>query len=235
MPVPAAGDSLDEGLPSTDHIESDCSADDASSDGGWSSDCDQGRDATDKNPTTFGPRLATLNVRGYQRKSTEVLTTALRHKVDVVALTETRSRAEGRVECEDYALWESGANRAEGKALRVHIGGQISVEPEAVTVGPHGAIPPEGRDPCRGCVRHPLQTRRRGPGRAQGRGAVAPRTLGAARRFQQRRATAPGVPGQTQNVGIHGLPHRVDVDVEGSGGHTHERFMIDFILPSSDM
>ena len=45
-----------------------------------------------------------------------------------------------------------------------------------------------------------------------------PRAPGVAGRVQQRRATAPGVPGHAQNVGIRGLPHRLDVDVEGSGG-----------------
>ena len=37
------------------------------------------------------------------------------------------------MEGEDYNLWESGANRAEEKALLVHTGGQILAEPEAVT------------------------------------------------------------------------------------------------------
>ena len=70
-------DSSDEGLPANDHSESDGSADDASFDGGWSSVSDQGRDATDEDRTTFALRVATLNVRGYQRKKTEVLATAL--------------------------------------------------------------------------------------------------------------------------------------------------------------
>ena len=65
MLVPADGNSSDEGLPANDYSESDGSADDASSDGGWSSDNNQGRDATDENPTTFALRVATLNVRGY--------------------------------------------------------------------------------------------------------------------------------------------------------------------------
>ena len=37
------------------------------------------------------------------------------------------------MEGEFYDLRESGANRAEGKAVLVHTGGQISAEPEAVT------------------------------------------------------------------------------------------------------
>ena len=37
------------------------------------------------------------------------------------------------MEGEDYDPWELGANTAEGKALLVHTGGQISAEPEAVT------------------------------------------------------------------------------------------------------
>ena len=133
VPVPADGDRSDEGLPADDHSESDGSAGDASSDGGWSSDSDQGREPMDEDPTTFALRVATLNVHGYQRKKTEVLATALRHKVHVPALTETRSQTQGRVEGEDYDLWESGANRAEGNALLVHTGGQISAEPEATT------------------------------------------------------------------------------------------------------
>ena len=120
-------------MPSDDHGESDSSAGDASSDGGWSSDSDQSHAASDEDPTTFALRVGTLNAHGYQRKKTEVLATALRHKVDVLAHTETGSRTQGRVEGEDYNLWESGANRADGKALLVHTGGQISAEPEAMT------------------------------------------------------------------------------------------------------
>ena len=71
--------------------EWDGSAGDASTNRGWYTDSDQGREATDEDPTTFVLRVATLNVRGYQRKKTEVLATALRHKVDVLALTETSS------------------------------------------------------------------------------------------------------------------------------------------------
>ena len=41
MPVPADGDSSDEGLPTSDHSESNGSTDDASSEEGWSSDSDQ--------------------------------------------------------------------------------------------------------------------------------------------------------------------------------------------------
>ena len=37
------------------------------------------------------------------------------------------------MEAEDYDVWESGANIAEGKALLVHTGSQISAGPEAVT------------------------------------------------------------------------------------------------------
>ena len=133
VPVPAQGDNSDEGLPADDLSELDGSAGDASSDGGWSSDSDEGRAPTDEDPTTFVLRMGTLNVCCYQRKKTEVLATALRHKVDVLALTEARSRTQGRVEGEDYDLWELGANRAEGKALLVHTGSQISVELEAVT------------------------------------------------------------------------------------------------------
>ena len=92
-----------------------------------------GGGTTGENPTIFALRVATLNVRGYQRKKMEVLATALRHKVDMLALAETRSRTHGRVEGEDHDLWESGANGAEGKGLLVHIGGQFSAEPEAVT------------------------------------------------------------------------------------------------------
>ena len=52
VPVLADGDSLDEGLPAYDHNESDGSAGDATLDGGWSSDSDQGREATHEDPTT---------------------------------------------------------------------------------------------------------------------------------------------------------------------------------------
>ena len=89
--VRADGDNSNEGLPGDDHNESDGSAGDASSDGGWSSDSDQGREATEEDPATFALRVATFKVRGYQRKKTEVLATALKHKVDVLALTATRS------------------------------------------------------------------------------------------------------------------------------------------------
>ena len=104
VPVPVDGDSSDEGLPADDHSELDGSAGDASSDGGWSSDGDQGREATDEDPTTFVLWVATLNVHGYQRKQTEVLATTPRHKVDVLALTESRSppRAEWRVRTTTY-------------------------------------------------------------------------------------------------------------------------------------
>ena len=51
----------------------------------------------------------------------------------MLALTETRSRAQGRVEGEDHDLWESGADRAKGKALLVHTGGRFTADPEAVT------------------------------------------------------------------------------------------------------
>ena len=64
-PVPADGDSSDVGLPANDHSESDGSAGDASSNRGWSSDSDQGRENTDENPTTFALRVATLKVRRY--------------------------------------------------------------------------------------------------------------------------------------------------------------------------
>ena len=49
-----------------------------------------------------------------------MLATALRHKVDVVALTDTRSRTQGGVEGEDHDLWELEADGTEGKALLVH-------------------------------------------------------------------------------------------------------------------
>ena len=65
VPVQADGDSSDEGLAAADHGEWDGSAADASSDRGWSSDSDQGREATDEDPTTLVSRVATLNVRGY--------------------------------------------------------------------------------------------------------------------------------------------------------------------------
>ena len=50
----------------------------------------------------------------------------------MLALTEPGSRAHGRVEGEDYDLWESGANRAEGETLLVHTGSQILLGPEVV-------------------------------------------------------------------------------------------------------
>ena len=65
VPIPADGDSSDEGLSASDHSESDGSADDPSSDGGRSSDNEQGGDATGENLPIFAPRVATLNVRGY--------------------------------------------------------------------------------------------------------------------------------------------------------------------------
>ena len=132
LQVPADEDSLDECLPPDDHSESDGTVDDASYNAGWSSDGDQRREARDEDPTTFALRVATLNVRGYQRNKPEVLVTALRLKVNVLALIETRSRTRGKVEGEDYALWELGANRAEGKAVLVHTGGHISAEDDAV-------------------------------------------------------------------------------------------------------
>ena len=70
MPVPADGDSSDEGVPASDRGESDNSADDASSEEGWSSDSDQRGDAGGENPTLFALRIAALNVRSYQRKKT---------------------------------------------------------------------------------------------------------------------------------------------------------------------
>ena len=125
VPIPVDGDSSDEGLPASDHSESDGSADDASSNGGWSSESDQGGGGgvMGENLTIFALRVATLNLRGYQRKKTEVLASALGHKVDVLALTEIRSGTQGTVEGEDHDLWESGAKGAEGKALMVHTGG----------------------------------------------------------------------------------------------------------------
>ena len=74
----------------------------------------------DEDPTTFVLRVATLNVRGYERKKTQVLATALRHKVDVQAVTETRSRtriSEGRVEGADYDLWDPGETEQKGKRI----------------------------------------------------------------------------------------------------------------------
>ena len=105
---------LGRGPPADDHCKSNGSAGDASSDGGWSSDNDQGRGATDEDPTTLALRVATLNVWGCLRKKKEVLATALTHKVHLLALTEPRSRTQGTVEDEDYDLWVSGANKAEG-------------------------------------------------------------------------------------------------------------------------
>ena len=93
----------------------------------------QGPDATDENPTTFALHVAALTLRGHERKKTEVPSTARRHKAILLALRETPSRTQGKVEGEHYNLWEPGANRAEGKALLVHSGNQTLAEPEDVT------------------------------------------------------------------------------------------------------
>ena len=99
------------------------------SDGGWSSDNDQGREAIDEDPTTFALRVATLNVRGYQRKKTEVLATALRHKVALLALTEIRSTTQGRVEGEDYDLLVRGRTEQRGKPFSSTLGGRSRRSP----------------------------------------------------------------------------------------------------------
>ena len=120
MPIPADGDSSHEGLLASDRSEPHDSADSASFEERRSSDNDQRGDTGSENLTLFARRVAAFNLRGYQRKKTEVLATALRHKVDALALIETRSRTQGKVEGEDHDLWESGANGTEGKALLVH-------------------------------------------------------------------------------------------------------------------
>ena len=236
--VTADGDTSDEGLLADNHNESDGSDGDASSDGGWSSDSDQGREATAEDPTTFVLRIATLNVRGYQRKKTEVPATALRHKVDVLALTETRSRTQGRVEGEDYDLWESGANRAQGKALLVHTGSQISAEPEAVTedvfvvtvryrekylvrIGVVYATPdrPEGE------VLDGLQdVVQRYPG-----------PLVLVGDFDKDTLRCPMYQHRLRTWGYTAYPTGWTWTWRGAGAHAHERSMIDFILAPTDM
>ena len=133
--IPEAPDSSssDEGLPDEDHEESASSSDNASSEEGWNSDSEAEEAADRDSREGFNLPVAALNVRGYGRKKTEVQATATRYPVDALALTETRSRRQGQVEGEDYDLWESGAKRAEGKALLVHAGGHLTAIPEEVT------------------------------------------------------------------------------------------------------
>ena len=115
-------DSSDEGLPKDDQEGAATSSGDASSEEGGSSDSEAEESADRKPRAGFDLRAAALNVRGYGRKKTEVQATATRYRIDVLAITETRSRRQGQIEGKDYDLWESGAERAEGKALLVHAG-----------------------------------------------------------------------------------------------------------------
>ena len=156
-------------------------------------------------------RIATLNVRGYQRKKIEVSVTVLGHKVDVLALTETRSRTQGRVEGVDHDLWELGADKAEGEALLVHTGGQFTAEHEAVAEDVFVlTVRYQEKDLARVGVVYATPDR---PERE-----VLDRLQDVVHgRLQQGRAAAPGVPRPPPSMGVHGLPHRVDMDVEGSG------------------
>ena len=61
VPIPADGDTSDEGLPASDDSESDDSAKDASFAEGWSSDNDQRGDDAGENPTVLALPVATLN------------------------------------------------------------------------------------------------------------------------------------------------------------------------------
>ena len=64
--------------------------------------------------------MATLNVRGCRKKKTDIQATATMPRVDVLAITETRSRFQGRVEGGHHDLWGLRAGILKGKALLVH-------------------------------------------------------------------------------------------------------------------
>ena len=96
LPVPAEGDSLDEGLLWERSHECDGNADDASSEEGWSNDSDQ-QDTRGGTPTHFALCITALKVCGCQQKKTEVMATALNHNVVVLAFTKTRSQPSARL------------------------------------------------------------------------------------------------------------------------------------------
>ena len=168
----------------------------------------------------------------------EVLATALRHKVDVLALTETRSRTQGRVEGEDYDLWESGANRAEGKALLVHTRSPISAEPEAVnedvfvlTVGYRK------KDLIRVVVVYATPDR---PEREvlDGLQDVVhryPGPLVLLGDFSKDAHRRPMYQDRLRMWGYTAYPTGWTWTRRGAGAHAHERSMIHFILAPSDM
>ena len=156
VPIPADGDSSDEGLPASDHSESDGSEDDASSDGVSSSDVDQGGDATGENPNIFALRVAMLNVCGYQRKKMEVLATAPQgrrassHR-DLV-LNPGQSGG-GRPRPVGVGGERGGREGPLGPYRRLVLGSARGRDRRRVRLD--GEIPREGLDPSRSGVRHP--------------------------------------------------------------------------------
>ena len=95
--------------------------------GGWSSDDEEEASGVHESESNFTLQVAAPNVRGYDRKKIEIKATTARFRVDALALTENRSNAQGLVPREDYNLWESGAEGADGHTLLVHKKAQLAV------------------------------------------------------------------------------------------------------------
>ena len=219
-PEAPGSSSSDEGLPDEDREESASSSDDASSEEGWSSDSEAEEAAGRDSRGGFSLRVATLNVRGYGRKKTEVQATATRYRIDALALTETRSRRQGQVEGEDYDLWESGAERAEGKALLVHVGGHFTATPEEVTEDVFVLLVQyRGKDLVRIGVVYVTPDRQarldgssaRWPQGRDQQDPAAPHPIG---RLPQGHPAPARFPRPSADVGVRDSPDQMDVDLE---------------------
>ena len=183
-------------------------------------------------------RVATLNIRGYGRKKTEVQAAATRHRIDALALTETRSRRQGQVEGEDYDLWESGAEGAKGKALRVHTGGHFTAVLEEVHQDVFVLlIQYQGKDLCRMGVVYATPDR---PARQvlEGLKDVIRRTppplilLGD---FNKDALSRPDLRDQVPTWGYATYPTRWAWAWRGAGAHAQERSMLDFVMAPADV
>ena len=164
--------------------------------------------------------------------------TALRHKVDVLALTETRSQTQGESGGGRLRPMGVGANRAEGKALLVHTGGHISAEPEAVTEDVFvltvryrennlirvGVVYDTPHRPEREVLDGLQDIVQRHPG---------PMVL--LGNFNKDALRRPAYQSRLRTWGYTAYPTGWTWTWRGAGAHAHERSMIDFILAMSDM